>query len=115
MALIKCPDCGAEISAKAKACPEYGAVREKPKSESKIRGWITFIIAVSAFVMGVINFFDARENARITKTINANRLLDKAWNIIGKKEGTISIRAASAKDKWEREKAWRKIDKKFKH
>ena len=54
MALIKCPECGKEISDKAKACPECGY--KMKKSKKKFIPILIFVLLVVACV-GLLIFF----------------------------------------------------------
>lgn len=51
MALVKCKECGSEISNKAKACPKCGAVPPKPTSKFTIvvGGFFALIVAMAVF------------------------------------------------------------------
>jgi len=60
MALTKCKECGAEISRKAKACPQCGAPRKKKTS---IFTWIVLIIFI-----GVIANFIIPDKPKTTTT-----------------------------------------------
>ena len=60
MALTKCKECGAEISRKAKACPQCGAPRKKKIS---IFTWIVLIIFI-----GVIAKFIIPDKPKTTTT-----------------------------------------------
>lgn len=48
MALVKCNECGNEVSTKATACPKCGAARPKPTSPV---AWLVVIILVLSFVV----------------------------------------------------------------
>ena len=52
MALIKCPECGKEISDKAKACPECGY--KMKKSKKKFIPILIFVLLVVACVGGTL-------------------------------------------------------------
>ncbi|WP_417522269.1 zinc ribbon domain-containing protein [Marinobacter sp.] len=47
MALVKCKECGSEVSSKAKACPKCGA--KAPKKTSLFTWFVLVVIVVSAF------------------------------------------------------------------
>ena len=52
MALIKCKECGEEISKKADACPKCGAPR---KQKTRPLAWFVLIILVVLFFIGLIS------------------------------------------------------------
>ena len=54
MALIKCPECGKEISDKAKACPECGY--KMNKSKKKFIPILIFVLLVVACVGGTFYY-----------------------------------------------------------
>ena len=62
MALIKCPDCGSQISDKAALCPHCGIdvqktmaeIREKQRLQRKKRRKRIIVSAASVFVVGVV-------------------------------------------------------------
>lgn len=50
MSLMKCKECGAEISNTAKSCPSCGAVQKKGRSALKWVFWITtFLVFIAVF------------------------------------------------------------------
>lgn len=60
MALIKCSECGAEISEKAEACPKCG--HPLRKELKKKRYWI---IAAILFIIALYFFFDVLKGLKM--------------------------------------------------
>lgn len=52
MALVKCRECGNEVSTKATACPKCGAVRPKPTPASV---WIVILLLALFFIIPLVN------------------------------------------------------------
>lgn len=55
MALVKCGECGNEVSTQAKACPKCGAVMPKPKKSVGPVGLLFGAIVLGAIIMGFVN------------------------------------------------------------
>ena len=101
MALIKCPECGKEISDKAKACPECGY--KMKKSKKKFIPILIFVLLVVACVGGTLYY-------KTEIALNAN---EKAALMMNEIKGTntkdkITIRKLMAKDSGERK--WIYVD-----
>ena len=102
MALIKCPECGKEISDKAKACPECGY--KMKKSKKKFIPILIFVLLVVACVGGTLYY-------KTEIALNANE--KAALMMINEIKGTntkdkITIRKLMAKDSGERK--WIYVD-----
>ena len=74
MALVKCPDCGTEVSTQATACPKcgragnYSAPKAKPKTSIFIAGFLVFVAVVMLLMSKYTNHREtAAEQARIAK------------------------------------------------
>lgn len=74
MALIKCEECGHEVSDKASACPKCGCPTGSQSNGSNVnsknsgRKWITIILAVIAFISIVaISFYALKEKTESVK------------------------------------------------
>ena len=72
MALIKCEECGKEISDTAKSCPNCGFVLSKKKQNNNDGGevsssakWISLFIPIIGFVLYIINIGSNRKLARV--------------------------------------------------
>jgi len=63
MSLVKCPDCGREVSDQAPTCPQCGRLLKEPpkqterKSESSMEKWWRFSMILSVFSMISSLFF----------------------------------------------------------
>ena len=58
MALIKCPECGKEVSDKAPACPSCAYPLQATTIEATGKSWKgTLIVSVLAMIFGVIGLF----------------------------------------------------------
>ena len=67
MSLIKCPECGKEVSDKARKCPNC-AYSLKKISLNKIKKYILFIIiALIILIVGIIGFIKYTENKYVKK------------------------------------------------
>ena len=73
MALIKCPECGKEISDKAKKCIHCGSITYEKKIVNKNNGFI-FILGILICLLGILfpiqlnlNFIDISINIGITR------------------------------------------------
>lgn len=55
MALIKCPECGKEISDEAKICPNCGAKSEQKRTTDNI---IRIVIGASLLIIGLMLYFN---------------------------------------------------------
>ena len=53
MALIKCSECGKEISDKALTCPECGSPTKKAEKDNENRGQIVAGLLIGAVVIGL--------------------------------------------------------------
>jgi tetratricopeptide (TPR) repeat protein len=69
---------------------------------------VTFALAIIGAALGVWNFIEGRHHSATTREIQATRLLDQAWDILGGNPGTATI-TEFAKDRSEHEKARRLI------
>lgn len=69
MALIKCPECGSEVSKEATVCPKCGHPMKKPK---KKHGCLGAILGVIIFfgIIGAVFFGAMGENAAIQKSVS---------------------------------------------
>jgi hypothetical protein len=54
MALVKCKECGAEVSTKAASCPKCGAVRKRQARPTGCLTWVIAIFVVAAVIGGII-------------------------------------------------------------
>lgn len=61
MALIKCAECGHDVSDRARRCPNCGAKIKKPAPKGCV---VTAILAVGAFIV----FFGIQESQRVQQT-----------------------------------------------
>ena len=96
MALIKCPECGKEISDRAKSCPNCGCpVNVYKKNTRNIelnRKKIIVIIAIIVFIIGILSFFIVKykynkDNPKIIGDIRLNMSQKDVENILHKKIG----------------------------
>ena len=79
MAMIKCKECGHDVSDKASVCPNCGCpiekgtnhVSNKPVKNSKTKSWfllaLLFIMTYNGFTLriGATNYYDVRVNLGI--------------------------------------------------
>ena len=87
MALIKCTECGKEISSKAKICPHCGAKNKKRTSPS---AWIILILAlIFAFIYFSNTGTDNRKSSSILQ--NDQQQIELLNKLIG--EGYLRIEA----------------------
>lgn len=77
MALIPCPECNAQVSDKAIACPSCGAAPPRPSEPPKSRAWLYALIGVPVIflVWAMIRTPDPDEIARS----NARDAIDFCW------------------------------------
>jgi hypothetical protein len=88
MALIKCKECGAEISKKAAACPQCGATRTKSRLPRLIVLSVGVFIIIAYFAIGddtprVPADRDAREPSP-SQVMRENVALDVEWGLDGR-------------------------------
>ena len=81
MALIKCPECGAEISDKAPKCPKCG--RSIKNNNKKIVIALISIVLVLAIVTLSNKHNSNSENDKLPKTNNVDNELIGTWEISG--------------------------------
>lgn len=84
MALIKCKECGTEVSTEAAACPKCGA---KPKTKLSIIHWIGILTGLSILYF----FITTPSNQQVNNAANINVMSETAEtnataNIASKKE-----------------------------
>lgn len=71
MALIKCPECGKEVSKDAKTCPQCGHPIKKEKPKKKHGCLITIISVVVFFgIIGSVIIGAMGQNAAIQKSVS---------------------------------------------
>lgn len=78
MALIKCPECGKEISDKAASCPNcgYESFKKKKKITKKSAVIIGVIVAVIVFVIAMLLLFQlVFKNNKLNKNSEDNQLI----------------------------------------
>jgi len=66
MAIVKCYECGRDISTEAKSCPHCGA-KNKSRKKSKYLRWI-FALAVIAAVVAAYEIFEGALNPNICES-----------------------------------------------
>ena len=81
MSLIKCPECGAEISDKAPKCPKCG--RSIKNNNKKIVIALISIVLVLAIVTLSNKHNSNSENDKLPKTNNVDNELIGTWEISG--------------------------------
>lgn len=91
MSLIKCPECGKDISDEAKACPNCGHPLQ-PKSKKK-----SPLIIVLAIIGGVIALFVCISALSDLKKASSIGKISKATNISTTKKETKSVEIKEAK------------------
>ena len=69
MSLIKCPECGEEVSDKARKCPNCAySLKKISLNKNKIKKYILFIIiALIILIVGIIGFIKYTENKYVKK------------------------------------------------
>ena len=74
MSLVKCKECGADISSDAAACPHCGkplAPTVRPKPQQKTSGCLVILLAI--VVIGIIASIDGKKE-RVERTMHANSM-----------------------------------------
>ena len=92
MALVKCHECGKEVSTEAKKCPSCGANVRKPKKDLGILGSLFWLTVVGLSVFGLIRF---SEQGVAT---NAPTRTSKQSAEVSKRDGKLQLAAAGALD-----------------
>lgn len=99
MALIKCPNCGHEISDKAIQCPHCGKEPKKPRRKKKIKH--KFLI-IGIIILGVIGTFIAYVGFHeIDQTQMTNKdKIEKAAELMGEKVVNNNLNCSPALEKF---------------
>jgi len=71
MPLMKCPDCGTEISTQAKACPKCGRVQKRPSAIGRAFKRIGMVALVLVGVFIVFGWFANRPEKQSATPLNA--------------------------------------------
>lgn len=69
MALIKCSECGKEISSDAKSCPHCGKPLPRPKGKpfyKSVRFWIVVIIVI---IIGVFVYVSIKSEQELSEVV----------------------------------------------
>ncbi|HEX8282035.1 MAG TPA: tetratricopeptide repeat protein [Pyrinomonadaceae bacterium] len=78
----------------------------------KLRDWVSFVLALLGATLGLFGYINSRENASLTRRLEADTLLNEAWDLLGGREGSREIDLEKfIKSSYELEKAKRKIDR----
>jgi hypothetical protein len=67
MALIKCKECGSEISSKAKACPHCGAPTKKEGIQPGCLGRILILVGILVLGGALFDFCQGSENTGVAR------------------------------------------------
>lgn len=68
--MIKCAECGREISDTAAACPGCGAPARKKKRSSDGIGWVILVIGAGAIVYSCVASNDSNSNSSSAKPVS---------------------------------------------
>lgn len=90
------------------AAPSPPSSTEVSKSWKTVREWSAVALAACALVISLVGFLEGRRNVEKDRQIEATRLLDQAWDLLGGKPGTEVI-SNYVEDPQEQEKARRLI------
>jgi DNA-directed RNA polymerase subunit RPC12/RpoP len=90
MALIKCTECGKEVSDQAKACPQCGAKKFKPKPAKKPLGLFAWTMIAGFSVLAAVSSF-LPKNTTQTPTQTPEQIAAKT-----KRDGQLETGALGA-------------------
>ena len=89
MALIKCNECGKEMSNKAKQCPHCGT---KLKKRNNILLFLTFGLSMVIIIIAIMIFISNKNNTTIKEYIKFTTISDvKSLNDVKKNEKAIIL------------------------
>ena len=97
MALIKCPECGKEISDKAKNCPSCGC---KIKSKIGKRKIIILVIALLLIIGGILGGWLIHSSSQKKELDNYQKNISKTSSLITDSAASIEESASLLHDVW---------------
>lgn len=85
MALIKCHECGKEVSTDAKNCPSCGAVVKTPKKKSRL-GKLVMYAFIGAVAVGVLSkaLNNDQPSKQLTPEEEANKTKNETLSVLAK-------------------------------
>lgn len=77
-----------------------------------LRDWVSFILALLGATLGLFGYINSRETTSLTRRLEADTLLNEAWDLLGGQEGSHEVDPDELiKSPYELEKVRRKIDR----
>ena len=98
MALVKCPDCGREVSSSAKACPQCGCPISELRTDGPVRIKLTSQLAGTVRILNMENddlLWSGKPGSVASFSVSAPTHIGLKWGIAGNvaKENIFTVEA----------------------